>query len=281
MCQEASGLEGTEWVLGLEGRATERAVSRLDAMVARRLAGEPLQYVLGRWSFRTPRPAGRPARAHPPARDGAARRGRRSHSPGRRPRPLTIADLGTGSGAIALALAAELSRRPLTVWATDASEDALDVARANLAGIGPGRGATSASPPARGSTRCRPTWPAPRSRRQQPAVHRRRPTTRRARRRVGADRRPARRPRRPRRRCARSSPGRRAGCAPADGSCCEIGASAGSRGPCPAEAAGLTAHASSPTSPATTASSSRPCRRRGRRHLGCRLGRTQPRSRPT
>ena len=28
-------------------------MSRLDAMVARRLQGEPLQYVLGHWSFRT------------------------------------------------------------------------------------------------------------------------------------------------------------------------------------------------------------------------------------
>jgi len=43
-----------------------------------------------------------------------------------------VADLGTGSGAIALALEAELP--DVLVWATDVSADALDVARANIAG---------------------------------------------------------------------------------------------------------------------------------------------------
>ena len=117
------------------GPRHERAVARLDAMVARRLEGEPLQYVLGHWSFRTldllvdrrvliPRPETEHlvevALSVARATTG----------------PLTIADLGTGSGAIAMALAAELFPRPLTVWATDASDDALDVARANLAGMG-------------------------------------------------------------------------------------------------------------------------------------------------
>ena len=45
-----------------------------------------------------------------------------------------VADLGTGSGAIALALACELP--DAEVWATDVSDDALAVARANLAGAG-------------------------------------------------------------------------------------------------------------------------------------------------
>jgi release factor glutamine methyltransferase len=45
-----------------------------------------------------------------------------------------VADLGTGSGAIALALARELP--DAEVWATDASVDALAVARANVAGAG-------------------------------------------------------------------------------------------------------------------------------------------------
>jgi release factor glutamine methyltransferase len=47
---------------------------------------------------------------------------------------FTVVDLGTGSGAIALALAAELP--DAEVWATDVSEDALAVARANVAGAG-------------------------------------------------------------------------------------------------------------------------------------------------
>jgi release factor glutamine methyltransferase len=135
LCQEASGLDGADWVLGLEGRAGQRAVARLDAMVARRRQGEPLQYVLGRWSFRTldllvdrrvliPRPETEQLV------DVALTLVRE------RPGPLTIADLGTGSGAIALALATELFPRPVTIWATDASEETLAVARANLAGVG-------------------------------------------------------------------------------------------------------------------------------------------------
>src|SRR3546814_7184166 len=48
---------------------------------------------------------------------------------------LIAVDLGNGSGAIALALAAE--RWPgIEVWATDVSPDAIAVARANLAGLG-------------------------------------------------------------------------------------------------------------------------------------------------
>jgi release factor glutamine methyltransferase len=50
--------------------------------------------------------------------------------------PIVCADLGTGSGAIGLSLAAELPRDGVTVWMTDRSADALDVARANAVGIG-------------------------------------------------------------------------------------------------------------------------------------------------
>ena len=52
------------------------------------------------------------------------------------PRPLVVADLGTGSGAIGLALADELPLDGVTVWMTDVDVDAIDVARANLAGMG-------------------------------------------------------------------------------------------------------------------------------------------------
>jgi release factor glutamine methyltransferase len=45
-----------------------------------------------------------------------------------------VVDLGTGSGALALALATELP--DAEVWATDVSTDALAVARANFAGAG-------------------------------------------------------------------------------------------------------------------------------------------------
>jgi release factor glutamine methyltransferase len=49
-------------------------------------------------------------------------------------RDPVVVDLGTGSGAIGLSLAAEVPGA--RVWATDASPEALAVARANLAGLG-------------------------------------------------------------------------------------------------------------------------------------------------
>jgi release factor glutamine methyltransferase len=47
-----------------------------------------------------------------------------------------VADLGTGSGVIGLSIATETAPAPIEVWLTDVSTDALDVARANLAGTG-------------------------------------------------------------------------------------------------------------------------------------------------
>jgi release factor glutamine methyltransferase len=136
--EEVTGYEGAELALGLDDLATVRGVAALDRMVARRLAGEPLQYVLGRWGFRTidlfvdrrvliPRPETEQVVEH--ALVEIDRRRRLAAD-----RPVTVVDLGTGSGAIALSLAAE--RDFVEVWATDASSDALAVARANLAGLG-------------------------------------------------------------------------------------------------------------------------------------------------
>jgi release factor glutamine methyltransferase len=114
-------------------------------MVARRLAGEPLQYVLGSWSFRgldlmvdhrvlIPRPETEwvvEVALEEAVRAGVRRGTRRTHDG---QTTAVVADLGTGSGAIALALAAELA--DAEVWATDASPDALAVAAANVAGCG-------------------------------------------------------------------------------------------------------------------------------------------------
>jgi release factor glutamine methyltransferase len=46
-------------------------------------------------------------------------------------RPVTIADVGTGSGAIAVALA--VAKPQVEIWATDTSEAAVQLARANAA----------------------------------------------------------------------------------------------------------------------------------------------------
>jgi len=110
----------------------QRGMVAVDRMVRRRRQGEPIQYVLGRWAFRTldlmvdrrvliPRPETEVVAGHALAE--LDRGGGR-----------LVVDLGTGSGAIGLSVAAE--REHAEVWVTDASPDALAVARANLAGLG-------------------------------------------------------------------------------------------------------------------------------------------------
>jgi len=136
--EEASGFEGSDLILGLDEPATTKGVAHFDRLLARRIAGEPLQYVLGAWGFRTlDLFVDRRVLIPRPETESVVERAlveidrRRANAGDRR---LTVVDLGTGSGAIALALAAE--RTGIDIWATDASSDALDVARVNLAGIG-------------------------------------------------------------------------------------------------------------------------------------------------
>ncbi len=137
LCEVASGsADGDEFLARLGEPATVRMVGHLDAMLARLRRGEPLQYVLGEWTFRRvtlavdrrvliPRPETELVAE-------AALEKASSVGPTR-----VVADLGTGSGAIGLALAYELPLVGTTVWITDVSDDALDVARANIAGLGP------------------------------------------------------------------------------------------------------------------------------------------------
>jgi release factor glutamine methyltransferase len=133
LCGVASGADRVEDVL--EEPATQRMVAHLDAMVARYRAGEPLAYVLGRWSFRQLDLA-IDRRVLIPRPETEVVAGIAIDLARQVPQPVTVADLGTGSGAIGLALADELPTDGVTVWLTDESSDALDVARANLAGIG-------------------------------------------------------------------------------------------------------------------------------------------------
>lgn len=140
LCEEASGAFGAEFPEVLDAAVTERSMAHLDAMLARWRAGEPLQYVLGHWSFRhldllvdkrvlIPRPE--TEQVAQVALDLV-----RSAAADWPDRPIPVADLGTGSGALGLSLAFELPRGLVAVWLTDVSGDALDVARANTAGLG-------------------------------------------------------------------------------------------------------------------------------------------------
>jgi release factor glutamine methyltransferase len=133
LCEVASGADRIDDVL--DERATSRMVAHLDSMITRHAAGEPLAYVLGRWSFRHLDLAVDP-RVLIPRPETEVVAGVAVELARTRPLPVTVADLGTGSGAIGLALADELPVLGVTVWLVDDDPDALDIARANLAGIG-------------------------------------------------------------------------------------------------------------------------------------------------
>jgi release factor glutamine methyltransferase len=126
---EVLDTDRTGIVLRARDPVPEQAQTRFDALLERRAAREPVAYILGRKEFR-----------------------RITLAVDRRvliPRPetellvevaltagsgLRVVDVGTGSGAVALAVKEE--RPDLYVAGTDVSADALAVARANAARLG-------------------------------------------------------------------------------------------------------------------------------------------------
>jgi len=100
------------------------------ALMERRAAREPLQYILGHWQFRRLelKADGRALVPRPETELTAELAIRAAQAAGREPRVL---DIGTGSGCIALSVASEVPGS--RVWATDISGDALGLARENAA----------------------------------------------------------------------------------------------------------------------------------------------------
>jgi release factor glutamine methyltransferase len=105
-------------------------LERINALVAERASGVPTQYLTGKQEFfglefevtaavLIPRPETEHVVEVALERLGVERRNA----------PLCVADVGTGSGCIAAALARELARAEIV--ATDVSSDALEVARRN------------------------------------------------------------------------------------------------------------------------------------------------------
>ena len=104
------------------------------ALVARRAAGEPVAYLTGRRGFWTLELEVTPDTLIPRPETELLVELALQRLP--RDAAVRVADLGTGSGAIALALASERPRAQLV--ATDASADALAVARRNAQRLGTG-----------------------------------------------------------------------------------------------------------------------------------------------
>lgn len=108
-------------------RAGDAERARYLALIERRIAGEPVAYLIGRRGFWTLELTVTPAVLVP--RPETERLVELALARLPTDRESSVADLGTGSGAIALALAAE--RPQARVVAVDASQDALEVARRN------------------------------------------------------------------------------------------------------------------------------------------------------
>lgn len=137
--EDVGGFSPAGLLRALHDPAPEAAVERFRGLLAARLAGQPLQHVLGHASFRSldllidrrvlvPRP-------ETELLGGLAVRylaERRRVTGG----GSLALDLGTGSGALALSLAVECV--DLEIYAVDCSASALAVASLNRARLGPG-----------------------------------------------------------------------------------------------------------------------------------------------
>jgi release factor glutamine methyltransferase len=121
LCEHAAGVDGPDFLAAQDEHVTVSMANSLHDMVRRRLLGEPLQYVMKRWAFR-----------HLDVFVD-----QRVLIP--RPETETVVDIALSLATkrlIGLSMAYELPRESAQVWLTDASSDALDVARANLVGVG-------------------------------------------------------------------------------------------------------------------------------------------------
>jgi len=109
------------------------AARAVELAGTRRLAGEPLQYVIGHWPFRTLDLDIDPRVLIPrPETEELVSLALGALATSQATSPLVL-DMGCGSGAIGLSILSELSERGIaaTVVAVDSSIDALDVARRN------------------------------------------------------------------------------------------------------------------------------------------------------
>lgn len=137
--EEVAGVDSPLATAELDRPVTRVEMSRFDSMLGRRLAGEPLQYVLGHWSFRSLDLAvDRRALIPRPETEGlvdiALAMLDADVASGVAGDPPQVFDMGSGTGAIALSVAVE---RPGTrVWAIERSLGAAQLTRENCAGTG-------------------------------------------------------------------------------------------------------------------------------------------------
>ena len=126
---DALGVGRAGLVLDADSPLDGVAAERFAALVARRARREPVAYILGRKEFRQITLTVDPRVLIPRPETELLVEVGTTLGPAAR-----VVDVGTGSGAVALALKDE--RPDLSITATDVSEDALAVARANAVRLG-------------------------------------------------------------------------------------------------------------------------------------------------
>ena len=150
LLEAASGVQRWRFMLEPERPVSSGGSGLLESMLSRREAREPIAYILGAKEFWSLPLAIGPGVLIPRLETetlveavlekirGAkceVRGERESHPAPRTPHPAPkIVDLGTGCGAIALALASEIPRS--RIWAIDRSHDALRIAMWNAEKLG-------------------------------------------------------------------------------------------------------------------------------------------------
>ena len=127
----ALGVDRSRLIVDARASVDADTLAHFDALVARRWAREPVAYILGRKDFRrTTLSVDRRVLIPRPETELLVEVGLRL------PFGASVVDVGTGSGAVALALKDE--RPDLRVWATDVDAGALAVAGQNGAHLGLG-----------------------------------------------------------------------------------------------------------------------------------------------
>lgn len=129
---EAASCRRREWLIAHgDEPADEASAQAFESLARRRIAGEPVAYLVGSREFLGRRFATTPAVLVPrPETETLVSFALARAAPGGR-----VIDLGTGSGAIAITLACE--RDDLRIVATDRSEAALALARRNAQALCP------------------------------------------------------------------------------------------------------------------------------------------------
>lgn len=129
----ALGIDRMKLYMQFDRPLAESELAEMRSMVARRAKREPLQYILGTTPFHELE-LKVDKRALIPRPETEQLVELAIDSLGENDLPYRILDLGTGTGAIALALAFALPRAE--VFALDASEEALELAKENAFGCG-------------------------------------------------------------------------------------------------------------------------------------------------